>query len=307
MSEKRKLILILAGGGDPQGMRVKREVRARGGRVLWCDTRAFPQQAPIASLDGHLWLNRRKAPTPTAVYLRGLACHPLVPAFERDLAERPRGLIAQCDEKRAMLESVLRTLERRGCPVVNTLEANAQHSQKPYQLDLLRAAGLPVPRWLATNDPAAVRRFTQDVGRAIYKPLAGGAAVQFLEPKDLTDERLDALSLAAVLFQEYIEGTSVRAFVVGRRVVAAAQIHSSELDYRRKEDAVLPTRLTPDERTAVVGAARACRMPFTGVDFIRVTQGFVLIECNPSPMFATFERKTALDVAGPFAQFLLRL
>ena len=47
-------------------------------------------------------------------------------------------------------------------------------------------------------------------------------------------------------------------------------------------------------------------MAFSGVDLIRTAQGFKVLECNPSPMFAVFEKKTGLDIAGPLAAFLLR-
>jgi glutathione synthase/RimK-type ligase-like ATP-grasp enzyme len=48
-------------------------------------------------------------------------------------------------------------------------------------------------------------------------------------------------------------------------------------------------------------------MAFTGIDFIRSPGGSTLLECNPSPMFAAFERKTGLDVAGPLADYLVSL
>lgn len=299
-------VLILGAKRDPQAVRVARAIRAAGGRAIHYDAVAFPEGAVLSFEDGALRLGRRAVPLPRSAYLRGLAVHPLAPGFEEDLKTRPRGLIAQCDEKRALLESVLLTLERRGTRLVNSLEANEQHSRKPYQLELLRASGLPVPRWLATNDPKAVRAFVRQVGRAVYKPLAGGATVREVLPEDLSEERLEALAAAPVLFQEFVEGVSVRAYVVGRRVAAAAEICSPELDYRRAEEAVVPTRLRPDERRAALAAARACSMTFAGVDLIRRADGFHLLECNPSPMFATFERKTGLDVAGPLAALLLR-
>ncbi len=46
-----------------------------------------------------------------------------------------------------------------------------QHFAKPDQLAILRAAGLPVPRTLVTNDLDLLRRFVADVGgRAVRKP-----------------------------------------------------------------------------------------------------------------------------------------
>lgn len=300
-------IVIVGGGADPQVVRMRDEVRARGGDAIHFDTVAFPGKGYLSLRYESVSAGREDLETARVVYVRGLACHPLMPSLEDELVTRPRGLVAQCDEKRAMLESLLLDWERRGARLVNGLEANAQHSRKPYQLQLLQAKGLPVPQWLATNDPGAVRAFVREMGKSVYKPLAGGASVRLVEKGDLSKKRLAALAAAPVLFQECVSGVSVRAFVVGRRVVAAAAIHSPELDYRRQEEGVEATRVSRDERRAAVAAARACGMRFTGVDLIRGPGGFKVLECNPSPMFAVFEEKTGLDVAGPLADYLLEL
>ena len=252
-------------------------------------------------------MNGRRLPEGIAsAYVRSLGVSVRAPEFAHDLKTRPHGLLAQLDECGALLTSLLLCLRERGIPLVNGPEANSQHGRKPYQLLLLRDAGLPVPRCLASNDPKAVKAFVRRVGRAVYKPLAGGATVQEVVQQDLTDERLAALSVAPVLFQELVDGVSVRVYVVGRRVVAAGEIRSTELDYRRQEDAVTATRLSAAERRAAIAAARVCGMRFSGVDLIQTRGGFVVLECNPSPMFAVFEEKTGLDVAGPLATYLLR-
>ena len=285
---------------------MSREVRQRGDEVLLCDSVAFPEIVRV-SFDGDRILIQGK-PLPQSIrsaYVRSLGTSYRVPELAKDLKTRPHGLLAQLDECGALMASVACALRAQGVPLVNDLDVNAQHGRKPYQLRLLRDAGLPVPRFLASNDPKAVRSFVRRVERAVYKPLAGGATVREVEPDDLTGERLEALAYAPVLFQELVEGTSVRVYVVGGKAVAAGEIHSTELDYRRREDAVVPARLTASERRAAVSAARACSMRFSGVDLIRAQDRFVVLECNPSPMFAVFEDKTGLDVAGPLAEYLL--
>ncbi len=298
-------VLIVGPGDDPEANRVARAVRGRGGRVARLDTRAFPERTRVSFRNGDLLVGGRRLEQPGSVYVRSLLCDPLHPEFQDELRTRPHGLLAQTDEKYALLTSVLLTLEGRGARLVNGLEANAQHGRKPYQLELLRTGGLPVPRFLASNDPRAVRGFVRTVRKAVYKPLAGGATVRQVEKRDLTDERLSALALAPVLFQELVEGVPVRAYVVGRRVMAAAEIHSDELDYRRDEQAVVATTLSVGERRAAVRAARVCGMAFSGVDLIRSNRAFTILECNPSPMFAVFEKKAGQDVAEPLAGLLL--
>lgn len=214
--------------------------------------------------------------------------------------------MAQCDENRAMLESFLLSIESRGCRLVNGLDANEQHSRKPHQLERLYTAGLPVPRWLVSNDPRAVRQFVKRVKAAIYKPLAGGAAVKLVQPDDLSERRLASLTLAPVLFQERIEGTALRVYVVGGKAIAAAELRSDAIDYRVENTPAVQTRLTAVEGLHAVHAAKACGMAFSGVDLMRGPKGCTVIECNPSPMFAVFEVQTDQDVAGPLAALLAR-
>lgn len=292
--------------GDPQISRVREEITSRGGRTFHCDSVAFPDRDRVSFGEDRIRINGKPLPDRIrSAYLRSLGTSYRVPELARELKRRPHGLLAQLDECGALMVSVALALQARGVPLVNPPDVNTQHGRKPYQLRLLRDAGLPVPRFLASNDPKAVRGFVRRVKRAIYKPLAGGATVREVEPDDLTDNRLEALACAPVLFQELVEGTSVRVYVVGGTVAAAGEIHSTELDYRRAEDAVLPTRLSRAERAAAIGAARACSMRLAGVDLIRTRNAFTILECNPSPMFAVFEKKTGLDVAGPLAAHLL--
>lgn len=299
-------VLIIGGGDDPQVGRVRDEIRRRGGRVVLLDSSAFPERLALSTHNDVLRLDGRRLPKLNSVYLRGLGANPLHPDHRADLKSRPHGLFAQMEERLALVSSAILVLKSRGVPIVNDLEVNAQHSRKPYQLSLLRRAELRVPRYLASNDPDEVRAFVRTVGAAVYKPVGGGATVQPLRRSDLTRERLAALRLAPVLFQERINGVSVRVYVIGRRCVAAAEIHSTELDYRRNEGAVVPTTLRKDEVRTCVAAARACSMSFCGVDIIRCKSGHYILECNPSPMFAVFEHKTGADIAGSLAQLLLR-
>lgn len=297
-------IVLLGGAEDPQIRRVSDALEARGAAFRLLDTARFPGQDGLAlGPDGVTFRGRTLAP-PRAVYVRGLACHPLMPGVAALFESHPRRVLSAMEEKRALLESMLLVWEAQGAKLFNSPEANAQHSRKPYQLSLLHQAGLPVPRWLATNDGDRLRSQIEAWKRAVYKPLAGGATVRQVLPEDLSDERIEQLAAAPVLFQEYVQGVSVRAYVAGEQVAGAAEIHSEELDYRRAEGAVTPTRLSSAETAMALCAARACGMRFTGVDFIRSADGTWLLECNPSPMFAVFEDKTGCEISGALAELL---
>jgi len=223
-------VVVFGARGDPQVQRVTRAVREQKGRVFLCDSAAFPGTVRVAFSNDRMRVNGK--PLPEAIrsaYLRSLGPSYRVPEFADDLAARPHGLLAQLDECGAMMTSIVSALRTQGVPLVNELDVNAQHGRKPYQLRLLQSAGLPIPRFLASNDPKAVRSFVRRVKRAVYKPMAGGATVREVEPEDLASDRLDALANAPVLFQELVDGTSVRIYVVGKKAVAAGEILSTEL------------------------------------------------------------------------------
>ncbi len=298
-------IVLLGGVDDPQVRRVSAALEARGAAFRLLDTSRFPEQDGLTIAFEGITCRERMLPAPKSVYVRGLACHPLMPGIADLFAAHPRRVLSAMEEKRAMLESALLCWRAQGARLVNSPEANAQHSRKPWQLTLLHQAGLPVPPWLATNDGGQLRAKVDAWGGAVYKPLAGGATVRRVTEEDLEPARLELLTAAPVLFQQFVEGVSVRAYVVGGKVVAAAEIHSDDLDYRRAEGEVRPTRLNAEESAVALCAAQACGMPFSGVDFVRGTARSWLLECNPSPMFAVFEDKTGADIAKPLANLLL--
>ncbi|MGI9001743.1 MAG: ATP-grasp domain-containing protein, partial [Pseudonocardia sp.] len=152
-------------------------------------------------------------------------------------------------------------------------------------------------------DPAAVLDFADGVdGPVVYKPLAGGGLCRRMTAADFGPERLRLLAHAPVMFQAEIPGRNIRVYVVAGRVVASYVILSDELDYRGAERGVLPMALSAEEEAASCLAAKACGMTFTGLDLRRRRDAsFAVLECNPSPMFAAIERRTA---AAPVSQAL---
>lgn len=299
-------VAVVGRPDDPQAARVADALARLDVPVFWAPAPRFPEQLRL-SLDGACWrINGATPPPLRAAYLRGVGGNPLSPRFDEELKTRPRGLVAQCAENRAFLRGWLAHLAAEGCVLVNPPEANDQHAEKPRQLGLLERAGLPVPPWLATNDPDEVTAFAGE-GPLVYKPLAGGASVQAVSPGDLTAERLEALALAPVLFQRRVDGLALRVYVVDGEAAAAVAIHSDAIDYRGNETGIEPIALDASEASVAVRAAAACGMAFSGVDLIRAGDGRTwLLECNPSPMFAAIEDATGVEVAQPLAAYLVR-
>jgi len=208
-------------------------------------------------------------------------------------------------ERLGMWISWLRGAVRRGQLIVNPIEANDLHHLKPYALQLLREADLPVPATLVTSDAEALRRFRDQHGQVIGKPVAGGALARLVTDDDFAEERLAVLGQAPVLFQEYVPGRDLRVYTLDGEVVAAGVIHTEAVDYRAAEGPVELVRLPPQVETTAVNAASATGCLFCAVDLKWTADGrAIVLDCNPSPMFLGFDAKTGAGVGDRLARFL---
>jgi glutathione synthase/RimK-type ligase-like ATP-grasp enzyme len=293
---------IIGPPGDEQVARVASYLRERRAEPAILDLSRFPAEASLSLLDG-LPLARGLGAGPEGPwYVRSLplplpflSCHGATgTATAREQESARRSAYANGRELRSFVFSFVAALERGGALLVNHPSTFGQHFLKLEQLQRLRDAAVPVPRTLATNDPAAVVDFARNIGGPIvYKPIAGGALCRRATADDLLPERLRLLAGAPVLFQEEVPGRNLRVYVVAGEVVASYEIVSDELDYRGAETAVFPAPPSEEERDACLRATEACEMVFTGIDIRRRDDGtFALLECNPSPMFAAIERRT---------------
>jgi glutathione synthase/RimK-type ligase-like ATP-grasp enzyme len=294
---------IIGRRDDPQVASVADSLRRRGVEPVVLDLSRFPGDGSLSVRDGVPTARNLDLPAVVAWYVRSLPL-PLpfrVPHEIHPDASRLR--YAAGRERRSFLAGFVAAMQASGALFVNPPAVMAQHFRKLEQLDALRAAHVPVPATLATNDPWAVREFARDVGGAlVYKPLAGGGRCRRVTGADLGPGRLRLLARAPVLFQAEIRGRNIRVYVVGGRVAAAYEIVSDQLDYRGAEIAVRSVLLGSAEADACLRAASACGMAFTGIDVRRRPDGsFAVLECNPSPMFAGIERRTG---AAPVTEAL---
>lgn len=216
-----------------------------------------------------------------------------------------RTVYAAGRERQGLWVSWLRGADRRGHLVVNTVDANDLHSLKPYTLHLLREAGVPVPATLVTSDGDALRDFLGRHRQVICKPVAGGALARLVTEDDLSPDRLAVLRLAPVLFQEYIPGRDLRVYTLDGRPIAAGVIHTDEVDYRTAEGPVELVQPEAEAESLAVRAATATGCRFCAVDLKWTADGgYVVLDCNPSPMFLGFDRKSGATVGERLAEFL---
>ena len=310
-----KRIGIVGGEEEAHCVHMKRVLEGRGAEVVVLDTNRFPARQDMTFRDDATLLGQDGLTDLHAVYVRTIFYS--LPFFEADptLGQQPGGETLFADwhvdytaerERQSFLTSFVRALGLRGVKFVNPIESFDLHFLKLLQIAILRDAGIPVPRTCATNDPATLAAFADEVGKVVYKPVTGGASCQRLTDKDLVADRLERLRNAPAIFQEEVPGVNVRVYVVGDEVVSATIIHSDALDSRGTETGFEPIELPPAVAEMVVRAKDLCGLAFTGADLrLRPDGEFVLLECNPSAMFLGMVQATGAPIDETLADYLL--
>lgn len=153
---------------------------------------------------------------------------------------------------------------RPDCVVANHVTRRDYVSSRAACLGFLSACGLEVPRLLVTSDPAAARAFYEMCGdRTLYRP-AGNSFAPLKQMAAYDLERVDAVRLAPVHFEEAPDGVCVGCTVVGKRIfvnpegtVLPAELEKRCLDVCRKLDLHMAelslTRVRADNRWIVTG------------------------------------------------------
>jgi len=191
--------------------------------------------------------------------------------------------------------------------VVNRPSAMASNESKPYQLELIRAAGFAVPPTLVTTDPAAVRQFADEHGPLIYKSVSGVRS----RVARLSNERaqsLDDVAWCPTQLQRHIDGLDHRVHVLGDSVFAT-RVQSADDDYRYAERPPMLTETTlPSQiKDRCIELAAALALPLAGIDLRLTTEGdWFCFEVNPSPAFTYYESATGQPIAAAIARLLTR-
>lgn len=300
-------VVIVGPVDDAHVVGVSQRVRTFGAEPLLLDASRFPSSLRLAlgeDLDDVLIDGTRVCPS--AVYVRnvgtgamqaarGAECDSAAERFQNWLVGR---------ERADVLTAMLSRWEHNGVPVYNGLSTSPRMT-KPFQLALLKEAGLPVPATRWTNDPSEVRSFAVGT-RVAYKPVSGGAATRELCADDLAPSRLDLLSRAPVTFQSLLPGEDIRVYVLDGEVIAAIHIVSCALDFRGHEERCVGIELPMVVRQQCIRAAQVVGLRFTGMDLKRDEGGTLrFLELNGSPMFLGFDARAGTDIAGCLAARLV--
>ena len=212
--------------------------------------------------------------------------------------------------------AVLRQFEMMGTFPLNESVAVTRSRDKLRSLQLLsrRGVGLPVTGFARSTDD--IGDLIQMVGGAplVVKLLEGtqGIGVVLCETKKAAESVLEAFMglNVSIMVQEYIKeagGADIRCFVVGDKVVASIKRQAKPGEFRsnlHRGGTASLIKITPEERSTAVRAARIMGLNVAGVDLLRSNHGPLVMEVNSSPGLEGIETATGKDVAGMIIGFM---
>ena len=212
--------------------------------------------------------------------------------------------------------AVVRQFEMMGVYSINESVAISRSRDKLRSLQLLARKGIGLPVTGFAHSTQYTNDLIQLVGEAplVIKLLEGtqGIGVVLAETNKAAESVIEAFRglRENILVQEFIkeaQGADIRCFVIGDKVVAAMKRQGKEGEFRsnlhRGGNASI-ARLTPEERSTAIRAARIMGLNVAGVDLLRSNHGPVVMEVNSSPGLEGIETATDKDVAGMIIQFI---
>ena len=215
--------------------------------------------------------------------------------------------------------AVVRQFEMMGVYCVNESNAIARSRDKMRAMQLLSVnTDTAIPLTAFAREPEYARRMLGHVGGppAIVKLIQGtqGAGVMLVDSKQSFDSVIDAFHAINqnILVQGFVKeskGRDIRAFVVGRKVVAAMSRQAIEGEFRSNVHlggSARPVKLSPEYRRAAVAAARHMGLNVAGVDLLPSDEGPMVLEVNSSPGLEGIETSTKVDVAGAVIDYVER-
>jgi len=212
--------------------------------------------------------------------------------------------------------AVLRQFEMMDVFPLNESVAVTRSRDKLRSLQLLARKGVGLPVTGFAHNPDDIEDLISEVGGAplVIKLLEGtqGIGVVLAETHKAAESVIQAfMGLSAnIMVQEFIKeagGSDIRCFVIGDRIVASMKRQAQAGEFRsnlhRGGEASL-VRLTPEERSTAVRAAKIMGLNVCGVDLLRSNHGPVVMEVNSSPGLQGIEAASTKDIASLIIQFI---
>jgi ribosomal protein S6--L-glutamate ligase len=212
--------------------------------------------------------------------------------------------------------AVVRQFEMMGVFSLNESVAISRSRDKLRSLQLLSRKGIGLPVTGFASSPQDTEDLLDLVGGApvVVKLLEGtqGKGVVLAETRKAAESVIEAFRglEANFLVQEFVAeagGSDIRCFVIGDKVVASMKRQALRGEFRsnlHRGGTAEVIKITPEERSTAVRAARIMGLNVAGVDILRSNHGPVVMEVNSSPGLEGIEHATGRDVAGQIIEYI---
>ena len=208
----------------------------------------------------------------------------------------------------------LHRLEDRGTRVLNSPRTIERTVDKFWTSTLLEQCGIPTPETIVCDDAEEAFGAYRELGDVIVKPLFGSMGLGMVR---VTDEEMAFRVFRAIeqirgvyYVQRTVdhEGTDIRAFVLGGRVIAAIERRAAGWRTNLARGARANSiALTEQLASLAVRAAAAVGADYAGVDLLTGRDGTTyVLEVNGIPGWRGLQEATGLDVAGRLVDHLAR-
>ncbi|QGY39549.1 30S ribosomal protein S6--L-glutamate ligase [Pseudodesulfovibrio cashew] len=211
--------------------------------------------------------------------------------------------------------AVVRQFEMMGVYCLNESVAITRSRDKLRSMQLLSRKGIGLPVTGFANSTKFTDDLIEMVGGAplVVKLLEGtqGIGVVLAENNQAAKSVIEAFQgvKANILVQEYIReanGCDIRCLVIGGKVVAAMQRKALPGEFRsnlHRGGSASAIRITPEERSTAMRAAKIMGLNVCGVDLLRTNHGPVVMEVNSSPGLEGIETVTGKNMAARIIDF----
>ena len=190
--------------------------------------------------------------------------------------------------------ALLSTFENAGALMINTRNGMLTCDNKMSAYISFERDNIPTPRTaLISNEKGLIHAHEKLGGKypVIMKTLTGtqGIGVSVVESEKSMVSVAQSLWKfgAALLLQEFLKfDFDIRTIVVDGRILGTTKRISAKKDFRsnrHREATTEPYKLSDDERTVVLQAARSVGAYMVGVDHAIVNNQLYVLECNGSP------------------------
>ncbi|HIK33116.1 MAG TPA: 30S ribosomal protein S6--L-glutamate ligase [Oscillatoriales cyanobacterium M59_W2019_021] len=212
--------------------------------------------------------------------------------------------------------AVVRQFEMMGVFTANESQAISRSRDKLRCLQILAKEGIGLPVTGFAHSTQDIEGVINIVGGAplVIKLLEGtqGIGVVLAETDQAAKSVIEAFRGldANILVQEFIkeaQGADLRCFVIDDKVVGSMKRQGAPGEFRsnlHRGGKAEKIKLTPEERSTAVRAAKAMGLKVAGVDLLRSNHGPVVMEVNSSPGLEGIESATGIDMAGKIIEFL---